>query len=206
MNEYDEVAGVFPTPVFMTKIGRNFTQDELDLAVNCKLINNHGNLTGENSTELDTPGLKNIKLFIESKIEKVYREIISPLSETEIYITQSWLNHTSKGQYHHQHAHANSFLSGVLYFDANPATDRIYFSKSNAHKQIDVGIATYNPFNSDSWFFPVETGKLIIFPSTLAHRVETVTEDEHTRISLAFNTFIRGNLGNYTNKTGLKLL
>jgi uncharacterized protein (TIGR02466 family) len=206
MNEHDEVMGLFPTPVFMSNIGRDFTKEELDVAINCKLRSNTGNLSSESGTELDNPILKNIKLFIESKIERVYRDIVSPKSDSEIYITQSWFNHTSKGQYHHQHSHANSFLSGVLYFDANPATDRIYFSKFGIPKQIDVGTAVYNEFNSDSWFFPVETGKIVIFPSTLSHRVETIIEDDHTRISLAFNTFIRGYLGNYDNKTGLQLL
>ena len=59
------------------------------------------------------------------------------------YITQSWLNYTRANQFHHRHEHPNSFVSGVLYINADKATDRINFynkrheykSKVHRHKQ-----------------------------------------------------------------------
>ena len=48
--------------------------------------------------------------------------------------------------------------------------------------------------NSDTWFFPVKTGDLIMFPSSTTHQVET-KQGNNTRISLAFNTFISGLIG-----------
>lgn len=205
MNENDEIHGLFPTPIFSTKLGRDFTEEELEIANNCEMGPNQGNHCGIAGNELENPKLKDIRLFIESKIERVYREIISPKSDTQIYITQSWFNHTRKNQYHHEHSHANSFLSGVLYFSAKEEFDKIVFRRPHQCKQIDVGVLEPNPFNSDTWYFPVSTGKLVIFPSVLAHFVDTVIVDHDTRISLAFNTFIRGKLGSFEHKTGLYL-
>ena len=49
-------------------------------------------------------------------------------------------------------------------------------------------------WNSGSWFFPVETGDLFMFPSSTTHQVET-KKGNNTRISLAFNTFYKGSVG-----------
>ena len=45
-------------------------------------------------------------------------------------------------------------------------------------------------WNSESWWFPVKTGDVILFPSSLIHMVET-KQGTNTRISLAFNVFIK---------------
>ena len=101
------------------------------------------------------------------------------------------------------YAHPNSFISGVFYVAADATKDRIYFYK-DAYQQIKVTTENWNHWNSESWWFPVETGKLILFPSHLIHMVETVqTEDK--RISIAFNTFLEGIAGDNQNLTELLL-
>jgi predicted 2-oxoglutarate/Fe(II)-dependent dioxygenase YbiX len=59
-------------------------------------------------------------------------------------------------------------------------------------------------YNSDSWWVPVETGNLVLFPSSTSHMVEDVVADK-TRISIAFNTFVRGDLGDGVELTSLSL-
>jgi predicted 2-oxoglutarate/Fe(II)-dependent dioxygenase YbiX len=49
-------------------------------------------------------------------------------------------------------------------------------------------------YNSDTWWLGVKTYDIVLFPSNLTHSVDSVTSDE-TRISLAFNSFIKGVLG-----------
>ena len=56
--------------------------------------------------------------------------------------------------------------------------------------------------NSDSWWFNVKSGKIIIFPSSLTHHVDNVIADD-TRISIAFNSFIKGILGDNKSLTEL---
>ena len=62
----------------------------------------------------------------------------------------------------------------------------------------------FNLWNSETWFFPVETGQLIMFPSSTTHQVET-KQGNNTRISLAFNTFYKGSVGSNSELTELIL-
>ena len=48
------------------------------------------------------------------------------------------------------------------------------------------------------------TGKILLFPSKLAHNVEE-NEGDLERISIAINTFVTGHIGDNLNKTGLNL-
>jgi ectoine hydroxylase-related dioxygenase (phytanoyl-CoA dioxygenase family) len=65
-------------------------------------------------------------------------------------------------------------------------------------------IKEWNSFNSSSWWFPVKTGDIVIFPSSLIHSVET-KQGNNTRISLAFNVFIKGTIGINNSLTELHL-
>lgn len=49
-----------------------------------------------------------------------------------------------------------------------------------------------------------KSGKLVIFPSVIKHNVTPVLDNEK-RYTIAFNTFIDGNIGNYKNATVLNL-
>jgi hypothetical protein len=71
------------------------------------------------------------------------------------------------------------------------------FSK-NKSKSIDgseITPSTFNMYNSSSWWVPVGSKELILFPSEVPHAVP-VNETEKVRVSLAFNVFVRGQIGN----------
>jgi predicted 2-oxoglutarate/Fe(II)-dependent dioxygenase YbiX len=57
--------------------------------------------------------------------------------------------------------------------------------------------------NSDSWWVNVGTGNIVVFPSNLTHNVENVVA-EGIRISLAFNSYIKGTFGDNGALTELK--
>jgi len=69
---------------------------------------------------------------------------------------------------------------------------------------IHIDIEKFNAFNSKSWWFSIETGQVFLFPSYLSHAVET-KQGKNTRISLAFNVFIKGITGSNGNNTELIL-
>ena len=121
-------------------------------------------------------------------------------------MTQSWLNYTEANQHHHKHEHPNSVVSGVLYFDSDKEKDKILFSNPEGYKQLVPAIdnTKFNLWNSSTWFFPVETGDLFMFPSSTTHQVET-KQGNNTRTSLSFNTFYEGTLGSLDILTELKL-
>ena len=87
-------------------------------------------------------------------------------------------------------------MSGVFYFDSDVKNDKIFFSHPTTYQQIrpTTHKEKFNLWNSETWFFPVETGQLIMFPSSTTHQVET-KKGNNTRISLAFNTFYKGSVG-----------
>jgi hypothetical protein len=89
----------------------------------------------------------------------------------------------------------------VLYIKANKESDKIYFYK-DGYKQISLPTENWNLYNSESWWFEAVAKELILFPSSLTHMVQTV-QGEDTRISLSFNTFPVGYVGDEKSLTGL---
>ena len=90
----------------------------------------------------------------------------------------------------------------MLYINADIKEDKIKFHKSG-YQQINLETDVYDMLNAKSWWFNVKTGDIVIFPSSLTHNVETVTAGT-TRISLAFNTFLKGTIGDNKILTELK--
>jgi ectoine hydroxylase-related dioxygenase (phytanoyl-CoA dioxygenase family) len=67
------------------------------------------------------------------------------------------------------------------------------FHKSG-YEVIRLEPTEWNLHNSRTWWFPVNTGDVVLFPSSLVHEVPPTTSSEK-RLSLAFNTFLKGYLG-----------
>ena len=200
------IHGIFPTPIYITKIDRGFTKQELNFVKEQKkhCSNNTGNINTKDNYILNRKEFKNIKKLLDKHCKEYLETIISPKNNLELYITQSWLNYTEANQYHHQHQHPNSVISGVLYFDSDIKNDKILFTHPIVYQQIKPDIEKFNLWNSSTWFFPVETGNLIMFPSSTTHQVET-KQGNNTRISLAFNTFYKGTVGSNSKLTELIL-
>jgi|TARA_R110000796_G_scaffold33831_1_gene87515 uncharacterized protein (TIGR02466 family) len=200
------IHGLFPTPIYMNNIDRPFTKQELQFVDEQKkhCVKNEGHFNTKDNYILNRKEFKNIKKFLNQCCKNYLKKIISPKNNIELYITQSWINYTEENQFHHQHAHPNSILSGVLYISCNKENDAIKFTNINEYQQIKPKINNFNIWNSDTWCFPIERGQLIMFPSSTKHEVET-KKDNNTRISLAFNTFYKGNIGSNIDLTELKL-
>ena len=194
---------LFATPVVITNIERPLSIEELSIVDHHKqkTYNNGGNITSLDTSIIDQ--FPDIKKFVNSGIQYYVDNIICPKTELNFYITQSWINYTETGQYHHIHKHPNSIFSGVFYFNAEEFIDQITFH-SDEYTQISIECQQWNMFNSASWWFPVKTGDLIMFPSSLSHKVE-ITESKNTRISLAFNVFAKGIFGSERKLSSLSL-
>ena len=190
------INSLFPTPIYQTKIDRGFTKQELQFVKEQKkhCSKNQGNINTKDNYILNRKQFKNIKKFLDKCCKDYLNRIICPKNNIELYITQSWLNYTEVNQFHHKHEHPNSVLSGVFYFDSDIKNDKILFTHPISYKQISPEIDKFNLWNSHTWFFPVETGDLYLFPSSTTHQVET-KKGNNTRISLAFNTFYKGTIG-----------
>ena len=197
------IHNLFPTAVGIYKLDRDLTDKEIDFIKGQETRPNMGNTTSTDNTILRNKPLIKIRDFIETSIADYFKTIHNPKHDVSLKITQSWVNYTEPGQWHHKHAHPNSYISGVFYPQANRETDKIYFYR-DGFQMIKLPPQEWNLWNSESWWFEVGTGDLVLFPSSLTHMVETVKGSD-TRISLSFNTFPVGNIGEEVDLTGLKL-
>lgn len=199
------VMGIFPVPVFLSKIEREFTPLEKTLIFDEDRRKNIGNKISKDSYVLDRAEFEGLREFVQANLDAYIRDVCRPREGVEVYITQSWVNYSGPGESHHLHMHHNSFLSGVLYLDAEREHDSIVFS-ANKHHVLRLMTDDYTQFNSDTWRFHVGAGDIVIFPSTLSHFVDPVAEDrKFTRVSLAFNSFLRGKIGNLQDRIYLEL-
>ena len=200
------IQGIFPVPIYITSLDREFSSSEINFVnKNKNKINkNEGNITSENSYILNSSPFKKLKKELDLIILDYFEKIINPINKIIPYITQSWLNYTEENQFHHQHEHPNSLVSGVVYIDADEKYDSIKFFKRDPQSTIKIFAKDFNFFNSESWMFPVKTGSILLFPSSTTHRVE-IKKGLNTRISLAFNVFIKGTIGDKKSLTELKI-
>jgi uncharacterized protein (TIGR02466 family) len=199
------INGIFPTPIYISKLEKKLTALELKFVDKNKkdFYKNDGNITSNNNYILNEKPFANIKKELDLIVKDYFEKVISPIDEITPYITQSWLNYTETNQYHHKHQHPNSLVSGVFYINCDDEFDKIKFF-NDTYKTIKPEVKNWNIWNSESWWFSVKTGDVILFPSSLTHMVET-KQGTNTRISLAFNVFIKGKVGNNKNLTELIL-
>ena len=210
---------IFSTPLMSFNYGK-IDDDENKFISKC-LETTTTNIFNYSSTEtyvLDK-GLSKIRHFIEESI-RTYVETVVIGGKYDEYdfdfrITQSWLNKTLRNSDgHHIHNHPNSFISGVFYVRVNPDVDYIVFSRPN-QQFFQFPIKEYNSFNSYQWAVGVSEGQLLLFPSTLIHEVkppkvsDMISSDDidvyADRISLSFNVFPSGRIGDSINLNELRI-
>jgi uncharacterized protein (TIGR02466 family) len=200
-----EILPLFPSALYSSRLNRQITDEEYAYVKEQaqEVSKNYFNYTSCNKNVLDDEPMKSIKKFIKKHVDMYMENVICPKKDVKFYITQSWLNYTREGGSHHEHTHPNSIISGVFYFSCNSKVDSIVLS-DRQHKTILIESKDGNLYNSTSFVVPVDPGMLLLFPSNIFHKVETLTE-KHDRISLAFNTFVKGDLGEEKESTYLKL-
>lgn len=206
MKEIEQLK-LFPTAVFRFNMGRNPNDIEKAYVDKCSndTFLNVGNVVSVDRYVLDKEPMGAIREAVQSALNTYLKNVYAPSHDVNVYITQSWINFTNPGQNHHAHSHPNSFLSGTYYFSADKDNDSISFFHPTL-REVILPSDNYNEYNSERWIVPVETGDIVIFPSNLKHCVDdTIKERTLTRISLAFNTFLSGQIGDEMHLTSLRL-
>lgn len=197
------IENLFPTPIGFFKYEEGITEAQKEFFKEQPQRPNEGNTSSEDRYLLKQKKVSSLTTYIEKCAHEYLMATICPKNDARLRITQSWLNWTKPGQFHHKHAHPNSLISGCFYVNADKENDKIFFYK-DGYKQIKFPPVEWNSYNSDSWWYPVGTNDLVFFPSSLTHMVQPVGGDE-TRISLAFNMFPVGHIGDEDELTALYL-
>lgn len=176
------ISPLFPEPFVMTKIKKEFNSKELEF-----IKSQRGKY---NDAILKEKEMHLISESIQELLDWYVDAILVPSKPLEIYITKSWLTFMDKEQSMPPHRHDNSFMSGVLYIDVDEKTDHINFVSFDRNF-LSFGTKETNPFNTKQTGVSVKNGSLVLFPSHIHHFV-TPVKNENTRISLSFNTFVKG--------------
>lgn len=197
-----ELLQLFATPLLITKYEDDISQElKFVEALEYTQQPQNGNFKSRNSYLMDLPELGKIKKFIDNSLEVFSKNIL--MSDQKLEITQCWTNRNPQGSKHHEHIHPNSIVSGVFYFRIHEKLPPIQFSKA-IMGSLKLEPIKWNNLNSETFMLPLVSGELILFPSTLKHSVP-VNQCEEARISMSFNTFVRGELGSVDQLTHLDL-
>lgn len=195
------VLPLFSKPVLISETSFDMDENTYKFLEQMKPIQGKSNGSSIDRYVLRLPELKELKNYIQKHLDYYWNEIVKA-KNSELYITQSWTNYTKTGENHHHHVHQNSILSGVFYL--NDGDENINLYNSNTIFRVSPELKEYNVYNSNSWSIPTLKNKLIIFPSDIRHDVENQKLDR-TRMSLAFNTYVKGSLGKVIESTKLEL-
>ena len=197
-----EVLSMFPVPLYVGKLeGAGDVELRFMLEVEYEPETHDGNRVSKDRRILHHPRLTRLRRVVESHLN-TYRKAVM-CTDNELYITQSWTNRNARSSQHASHYHANSVLSGTLYLSVDEQVPPIVF-KSDRKTAIQVSYKEQNIYTADTFSFWPRTSVIVLFPSTIEHFVP-VNQSDTTRLSLAFNTFVRGHLGRESALTELSL-
>jgi len=195
------VFGLFPTPLYQSTVEFQFHELAYIQSIKTETYPNvYGNATSNDNFVLDKPELSSLKAQVNKHLQEYLINIIGAEGVT-LEVTQSWINFNDKNTSHHTHCHDNSIISGVVYISKDPS--QIIFFKDKSYG-IKPKITKQTKFNLDHMPINVKQNMIVLFPSHMLHGVNTNKNNE-ARVSLAFNSFYRGSLGDVNKLTNLEL-
>lgn len=106
-----------------------------------------------------------------------------------VRVQNMWLNEMASGDRHPKHAHYGYSISGTFYVEVPEGSNKIGFYNPLDGVGHDLGSASPDSWtvsNSMSWWIPVESGNIILFPSHLKHEVPPM-EFQGLRKSISFD-------------------
>ena len=153
----------------------------------------------ETYTSFDGPEAMD-KLHLDVKYNDLFQELNKhivayiqalgyDLKKFNINIVKAWSTYTAKDQHIALHRHTASHFSTVYYVRADDMGDLQIEEEQGAKLGLyipptDQYFSSWNKFNFASYIITAETGKFVIFPSTLMHKTLDNTKDK-TRISIS---------------------
>ena len=125
--------------------------------------------------------------------------------EDELYITNSWVSFLETGKRHAMHHHSNSMLSGVYFINVNKDMPNFTIQSSQTNLwPLSWKRKKWTYQNTLGEIILVEKNMLILFPSSVWHSVD-INKSAETRVSLSFNTFLKGDIKHNTYVSDLNL-
>jgi uncharacterized protein (TIGR02466 family) len=158
----------------------DFTESSKNKHSNCYVSNNL-NIFSE---------LIDLKNVIEKNVQYYLFEILK--YKMDYKFLNSWITKTIPQGFSQEHVHCNTLLSGVYYPIGNEGF-KISFLKKEQYFW-DIETTEDNMFNIKSFYVDITDNTLLLFPSSLKHRIEK-NNSNIDRYSIAFNINPKGEIG-----------
>ena len=203
-----EKISILPRTLMQFSMDSELLKDLQEVISQENFILNRGNERSENVYLLREERYKKLNDWINSCLEEIRLDL--NFCCDSLKITQSWVNKTSCGRFHHAHIHPNSLLSGIIYLTESDGStlfgfpnDWYFTSDNDSNHSIKV---SFNSGKSVEFYsHKVVPGDMIVFPSNYRHSTEPHSLDTHDRISISFTVFPNGKIGIFENLAGLEI-
>ncbi len=157
-----------------------------------------GEVTGINDIHTD-PDYYDLFKFISDSCKQYFNAIEFDPSVFDIMISKTWLTVLHGETSVPPHMHETSHYSFVYYISAPVSSDLLTFFidrspnepfhgafHDNRNSKVKTLVRKYNQFNSLTWSFTPEQGKLFLFPSHVKHYTEKAGDGQNRfRLSIA---------------------
>jgi uncharacterized protein (TIGR02466 family) len=196
------IINLFSVPIFVSSLPEEhtFTKDEIDILKNIKLIKqygNDGNYLSDDIHVLKNYSLTRIKNLCDSYVSHYVKNVLCIDAEFKMF--KSWLSMNQAGTKHEIHAHRNTMISCVMYFDENMSNENmtpINFVQTGLDSifntfQFKFETLNSNEYNSSHVKVAPKTGTVIVFPGWVKHGTDESVSNTK-RYCLGTNYFFEG--------------
>ena len=208
-----KIIPIFPTALYTNILPEQLVLDHIPLLDSENMLTEKDNISadskGERSSDsyiLSKESYKNLSSYILQHSTN-YVKNYTPYAYKDFKFLQSWVSIKQPHHTHTSHFHANSFISGLLFYgESIETTSNITFQKLQNHTHFHHPFKTgenFNDFTNSTVFVKHKPNLLILFPSTLYHSVSENTTNI-PRKSLSFNIVPKEGFGLEETLTQLK--
>jgi uncharacterized protein (TIGR02466 family) len=142
----------------------------------------------------ERPLMKDAVAFLEQSCTE-YLAGLGYRPELELRLQCCWATVGTRGDHLNLHTHPNAFLSGAFYLAADPSMESIVFRDPRVQNRLlDLPVERALRINRTHFSVAPVSGRLLVFPSWLEHRVPA-RRAQAPRISLSFNMTVHGPVG-----------
>ncbi len=192
---------LFSTPVYVNNVGP-FDRPDLKALKYTSTMPTGGTynfLSSVDKRVLDRPEFRGVHEIVMREVNVYARQLLCVNDKIEFYVTDSWVNLHRRGHSAGAHFHHNSLISGVLYLHVAESTGDLVFHRDVLSlvpfpPALDLDMSSFNLYNCKTWSYKPKTNDICLFPSVVMHSADPNEADEE-RACLAFNVFVRGDIG-----------
>jgi len=116
------------------------------------------------------------------------QDVLGTRIDSELYISECWINSCHGGGSMNIHQHTNSYVSGCYYLQFDQVIhEPLHFYKdvSNSYPGISLPVDNYNEYTTDVYTPQIIEGDMLLWQSNVKHGYSNNSEDG--RITICFN-------------------